>query len=103
MLYMSLSKKKILMNTFSKSQFSYSALIWMSRNCIMNNKFNRLNKRCLRRLYWNITSSFEKLLEQDKSVTINTMNMPMLTTETFKEYRNISPPILSEIFFINMT
>ena len=44
------------------------------------------------------SSSFEKLLEQDKSVTIHTRNLQILATEMFKVYRNISPPIFSEIF-----
>ena len=44
------------------------------------------------------SSSFEKLLEQDKSVTIHTRNLQILATEMFKVYRNKSPPIFSEIF-----
>ena len=32
---------------------------------------------------------FEKLLEQDKSVTRHTRNLQMLATEMFKVYRNI--------------
>ena len=44
------------------------------------------------------SSSFEKLLEQDKCVTVHTRNLQILATEMFKVYRNISPPIFSEIF-----
>ena len=40
----------------------------------------------------------QKLLEQDISVTIHTRNLQILATEMFKVYRNISPPIFSEIF-----
>ena len=43
-------------------------------------------------------SSFEKLLEQDKSVTIHTRNLQILATEMFKVCRNIPPPIFSDIF-----
>ena len=63
--YMSLSKKKILMNSFFNSQFSYCPLICMFHSRIMNNKINRLHERCMRLIYEDKTSSFEELLEQD--------------------------------------
>ena len=78
--YMSLSKKKKLVNSCFNSQF----------NC--------LQERCLSVLYGDKSSSFEKLLEQDKSVMIHTRNLQILATEMFKVYRNVTPPIFSEIF-----
>ena len=44
------------------------------------------------------SSSFKKLLEQDKSVAIHTRNLQILAMEKFKVYRNISLAIFSEIF-----
>ena len=84
----------------NKSLFSpnYFPLNWMFHSRIINNKVNRIHKRCLRLLCGDKSSSFEKLLEQDKSVTIHTRNLQMLATEMFKVYRNISSPIFSEIF-----
>ena len=49
-------------------------------------------------LYGDKLSSFVKLLEQVKPVTIYTRNLQILATKMFKVYRNISPPIFSEIF-----
>ena len=51
----------------------------------------------MRLLYGDKSSSFEKLLERDKSVTIYTRNLQILATEMLKVYRNICPPIFSEI------
>ena len=96
--YMSLSKKKKLVSSFFNSQFNYCPLIWMFHSRIINNKINRLHERCLRLLYGDKLSSFEKLLEQDKSVTIHTRNLQILATEMFKVYRNIFPSIFSKIF-----
>ena len=96
--YMSLSKEKILMNSFFNSQFSYCPLIWMFHSRITKNKINRLHERCMRLIYGDKTSSFEELLEQDKSVSIHTRNLQMLVTEMFKVYRSMSPPIFSELF-----
>ena len=70
----------------------------MFHSRIMNIKTNRLHERCLRLLYGDKSSSFEKLLEQDKSVLTHIKNMQILATEMFKVYRNICPPIFSEIF-----
>ena len=70
----------------------------MFHSRIINNKINCLHERCLSLLYRDKLSSFGKLLEQDKSVTIHTRNLQMLATEMFKVYQNISAPIFSEIF-----
>ena len=46
-----LSQKKILFNTLFQSQFSYCPLVWLCHSKILNNKINRLHKRCLRLMY----------------------------------------------------
>ena len=64
----------------------------------MNNKINWLHERCMRLIYEDKTSSFEELLEQDKSVLIYTRNLQILVTEMFKMYRSMLPPIFTELF-----
>ena len=59
---------------------------------------NRLHEKCMRLIYGDKTSSFEELLDQDKSVSIHTRNLQMLAREMFKVYRGMSPPIISELF-----
>ena len=51
--YMSLEKKKLLMNSFFNPQFNYCPLIWMLHNRCNNNKIKHLHKRCLRIIYNN--------------------------------------------------
>ena len=87
-----------MMNPFFNSQFSYCPLIRMFHSRFMNNKINRVHERCMRLIYGDKTSSFEVLLEQDKSVSIHTRNLKMLATEMFKGYQSMSPPIFSELF-----
>ena len=58
-LYMSISKRRILMNPFFKSEFNYCLLVWMCQSRINNTKINRLHERCLRMIYNDQTSSFE--------------------------------------------
>ena len=99
--YMRVSKRKILLNSFFNSQFSYCPLIWMFYSRIMNNEINWLRERCMWLIYKDKTSSFEELLEQDKSILILTRNLQMLTTEMFKVYRSMFPPIFNELLYLS--
>ena len=96
--YMSIPKRRLLMNSFFISQFNYCPLVWMCHSRLMNNKINRLHEKCLRIVYSDKTSSFEELLEKDEYLTIYTINLQVLVTEIFKVYRNLSPNIVAEIF-----
>ena len=98
--YMNISKRKLLMNSFFTSQFNYFPLTWMCHSRTMNNKINRLHERCLRIVHSDKTSSFEKLLEKDGSVTIHTRNLQTLATEMFKVYKNLSPAIIADLFHV---
>ena len=98
--YMSIPKRKLLMNSFLTSQFNYCLLTWMCHCRTMNNKINRLHERCLHIVHSDKTSSFEKLLEKDGSVTIHTRNLQTLATEMFKVYKNLSPAIIADLFHL---
>ena len=49
--FMNLSKKKMLMNSFFKLQFSYCPQVWMCHSRTVNKKINNLHERCLRVIY----------------------------------------------------
>ena len=95
--YMSISKRRLLMNAFFKSQFSYCPLVWMCHNRTLNNRINRLHERCLRIIYNDKHSSFQCLLDRDKSVSIHTRNLQILATEMFKVSKGIAPKIFADI------
>ena len=98
--YMNISRRKLIMNSFFTSQFNYCPLVWMCHSRSMNNKINRLHETCLRIIYSDKTSSFEELLQKDGSVTIHVRNIQKLATEMFKVYKNLAPPIFSDLFDI---
>ena len=83
--YTNFEKRRILMNSFFTSQFNYCPLVWMFHNRTMNNKINRLHRRCLRIVYSDKTSSFEELLGTDRSVPIHSRNLQIFATEFFKK------------------
>ena len=77
-------KKKILMYSFVKSQFSHCPLVWMFCSRKLNDRINSIHKRALRIVYLDYSSSFAELLEKDKSVTIHQRNLQLLAVEMFK-------------------
>ena len=46
--YMNKKKRRILMDYFITSQFSYSPLVWMSHSRTMNNRINKIHEKALR-------------------------------------------------------
>ena len=74
------------------------ALIWMFHSRVLNSKRNCLHERCLRITYSDNRSSFENLLDNDKSVSINVKNLWKLALEMLKVAKNLSAPIVNEIF-----
>ena len=88
---MSFDKKKLLMNLFIQSQFSYCPLLWMFCSREMNDKINSIHKRALRMVYLDFSSSFAELLEKDGSVTIHQRNIQLVAIEMFKVVRRLGP------------
>ena len=81
---MSLNKCRTLIKSFIISQFNYCPLIWIIHNRGLNNKINHMQQRALHIVYNDCRSSFEGLLNKDKSVTIHQRNLQQLAIENFK-------------------
>ena len=86
------------MKAFVESQFGYCPLIWMFHSRGLNNKINRIHERALRITYKNKSSTFQKLLEKDNSVSIHHRNAQKFAIEIYKFLHGFSPPILNDIF-----
>ena len=99
--FMNLSKRRLLMNSFFKTQFNYCPLIWVFHSRENNRKINRLHERCLRTIYNDKQSSFNELLEKDGSVSIHERNLQVLATEMYKISNGLSTPLMKDIFSIN--
>ena len=97
-LYMSIQKRRTLMNAFLKSQFNYCPLIWMCCNRSLNNKIDRLHERSLRIVYSNKTSDFIELLGKDGSASIYYQNIRQLAIEMFNVSKGLCPEIVKGLF-----
>ena len=77
---------------------NHSHLIWMfcSKEC--NNLINKTHKRALRVVYQDTNSSYEDLLEKDKSCTIHINNLRLLMCEIFKSLHSLNPSFMKDLF-----
>ena len=91
-------KLKLIMRTFIESQFNFCPLVWMCHSRDLNNKINKLHERSLRVVYKNQSSTFEQLLELDRSFTIHEKNLQKLAIEMFKVKHSICPIPFQELF-----
>ena len=82
------------MNTFIKSQFSYSPLTWMFHSRKPNNRINRIHGSALRTVYNDYMTTFENLLLIDNSVSVHHKNLQVLPTEIYKIKNKIAPEIM---------
>ena len=87
---MSIQKRRTIMKSFTTSQLFHSRRL--------NNKINSIHEKALRIIYQDNTSTFQKLLNKDNTVSVHHRNLHVLATEMFKIYRGLSPEILRETF-----
>ena len=92
------SKRRIILKTFIESQFSYCPLVWMFCSKQMNRKINHVHERALRLVYRDFNSTFEELLNRDKSVSIHHRNIHQVAIEMYKVKNNLSLPFMQELF-----
>ena len=97
--FQSLSER-VIMKAFIMSQFSYCPLVWMCHSRTLNNKINKLHERALRLVYDDRQSTFEELLNIDKSVTIHHRNLQVLATELYKVHHGLAAEPMNDIFKI---
>ena len=67
----------------------------------LNNKINRLHERYHRIAYNDKLSSFQNLIDQDSSVSVQTSNLQTLAIEMYKVSKGIAPKIFADIFSCN--
>jgi len=94
-------KKRILMNSFVESQFSYCPLVWMFCSRVLDKKINHIHERALRIVYMDYSSTFADLLKRDGSVTIHQHNIQLVAIEMFKVKNNLCPEIMKSLFRFN--
>ena len=77
-------QRKLRLNAFIISQFSYAPVVWMFHNRKLNNHINRIHERALRIVYQDLNLTFDELLTKDGSFKLHDRNLQRLLIEIFK-------------------
>ena len=94
-------KRRVIMNAFITSQFSYCPLVWMFHNRTLNKRINEIHEKTVRLVYKNETFfSFDDLLKRDKSVSIHQKNLQILATEIYRTKNDLGPKIMKDTFHL---
>ena len=91
--YMSLNKRRLLMQTFVESQFNHCPLNWIFHSIRQNNKINDLHEKALRIVYSDYKTTFQELLDKDASFSVPHRNMQALAIEIYRHILGLSPAI----------
>ena len=89
--YLSMENKKLLCMPFTEAQFKYCPINWMFCSQWCKNKSNKLQERALRLVYHDYKSSFDVLLNKNKSFSIHHQNIQKLMIEIYRSLNKPSP------------
>ena len=92
------SQKRCLYYCYVMSSFGYCPVTWMFCGKVSNEKINKVQRKALRAVYNDYSSSFEALLNKGNHLPVHEMNKRSLLIEVFKCLNNLNPVFLSDIF-----
>ena len=97
---MNISQRRLIVNAFIMSQFSYCSLIWMFHSRSMEHRINRIDERTLRLIYRNQHQlTFKELLgKKKKSVSLHQRNLKTFATEIYKTKNKVSSEFVNSFF-----
>ena len=99
--FLNFNAKKVLVNSYIMSNFNYCPLVWMLCSAKSQFKIESLQKRALRFLYNDFSSSYEKLLDKAGKTTMNVNRLRVLCVEIYKTINKLSPNFMNEIFTLH--
>ena len=95
---MTFDQRRLILNSFITSHFSYCPIVWMFHSRKLNERINHIHERALRIVYKDFNSSFQELLIKDNSSNIHHRNLQKLVTEIFKVKNGLSPELMNDVF-----
>ena len=75
---MTFDQRRLILNSFNTSHFSYCPTVWMFHSRKLNERINHIHERALRIVYKDFNSPFQELLIQDDSLNIHHRNLQKL-------------------------
>ena len=101
--YLGHEGKFVLVNSFIYSNFNYCPLVWMFSSKRSLNKIENLQKRALRFVLDDYTSSYELYLEKSGKSTMNLARERLLCIEVYKTLNSLNPclniPVVNQVTY----
>ena len=94
--FITFEQTKLLYNSFIMPNFGYCSLIWMFYGKTANETINRIQKRALRSLYNDFSSSFKELLTRSDQKTVHLQNLQKVAHGGLKSLHQMNPAFMGE-------
>ena len=91
-------QRRLILNSFITSRFSYCPILWMFHGRKLNERINHIHERALILVYKDFNTSFQEMLIENNSLNFHHRNMQKLVTEIFKVKSGWSPELMKDVF-----
>ena len=95
---MTFDQRRLILNSFIVSHFSYFPIVWMFHSRKLNERINHIHERGIRIVRKVFNSSFQELLIEDNCLNIHHRILQKLVTEIFKVKSGLSPKLMNDVF-----
>ncbi len=89
-------------HAFIKAHLNYCPFIWMNRNKTDMKHIVNVQKRALRIVFNDYSSSYQELLKQAKTCTLEIRWKRQLVNEVYKAIHNLTPPYITSLFSLKI-
>ena len=101
--YLGPEERFVLVNSFIYSNFNYCPLVWMFSSKRSLNEIKNLQKRALRFVLDDYTSSYVLLLEKSGKPSMNLLSERHLCIEVYSTFNSLGPCFMQELFKLRET
>ena len=96
--YLDESARRIIYNSFVSSNFNYCLFVWHFCAVTDGNKIEKIQERCLRIIYKDYESSYDRLLDRENTTKLAISRLRILILEVFKSIHRLNPKCISDLF-----
>ena len=101
--YLDVSARRMMYNSFVASKFNYCPLVWHFCGVSNSNKMEKIQERCLRIVYKDYVSSYNRLFELANTTSLVISRLRILLLEIYKSIHYLNPKCSSGPFEIKPT
>ena len=101
--YLDFKSRKLIYNSFIRSNFTYCPIVWHFCGKENNNKLEKVQERALRILYDDRSSPYSDLLDRAGTTTVLISRLKCMALEVFKCVNGSNTPSLNKLFEVKDT